>query len=634
MKLLGFLFRYLKRYWRWALLAFGATLVYAATTIVLIQLIQAIFGEVLRYDGAGLPQEVAGVVATRDAEPGAGTEAASPAGGASSAAERRARVFLDRYLAEGYRWTKEALGIDATNVIYFVPVLFVVVFLLRSVSDFVNGYAFQRIGLGATTDLRNDLFARTLDQTSRFHADHPSGELVSRVVHDVGVLQSAISTRLVDLVQQSVTLVGLLALLFSIHFRLALFCLVAAPVVLWPIVRFSKGMRRTSHRAQERTADLANLVGECSRGHRVVKAFGMEAFEMRRFREATRRHLSANLKGQLIANLSSPVIESLGVLGAGAFLVFAGRWIQAGAMEPATLIAFLFNLYMMYDPIRKMNKANLVVQQSLAAGQRIRYLMTLPVEVQDLPGASEISTFESAIRFEEVSFRYDHREVLTDVSLEIRRGQVVAFVGPSGGGKTTLVNLLPRFFDATAGRVTVDGRDVRSLRLASLRGLIGLVTQETVLFDDTVRNNIAYGRGDLPLEQVRAAARAARADEFVLELAQGYDTMVGEGGVRLSGGQRQRLAIARALLKDAPILILDEATSQLDSESESLVQEALGNLMQGRTTLVIAHRLSTIKRADRIFVLDAGRIVEDGTHDQLLERDGIYRRLHELQFED
>jgi subfamily B ATP-binding cassette protein MsbA len=288
----------------------------------------------------------------------------------------------------------------------------------------------------------------------------------------------------------------------------------------------------------------------------------------------------------------------------------------------------------MYDPIRKMNKANLVVQQSLAAGQRIRYLMTLPVEVQDLPGASEISTFESAIRFEEVSFRYDHREVLTDVSLEIRRGQVVAFVGPSGGGKTTLVNLLPRFFDVTAGRVTVDGRDVRSLRLASLRGLIGLVTQETVLFDDTVRNNIAYGRGDLPLEQVRAAARAARADEFVLELAQGYETMVGEGGVRLSGGQRQRLAIARALLKDAPILILDEATSQLDSESESLVQEALGNLMQGRTTLVIAHRLSTIKRADRIFVLDAGRIVEDGTHDQLLEHDGIYRRLHELQFED
>jgi subfamily B ATP-binding cassette protein MsbA len=360
----------------------------------------------------------------------------------------------------------------------------------------------------------------------------------------------------------------------------------------------------------------------------------MESFEMRRFREATRRHLAANLKGQLIANLSSPVIESLGVVGAGAFLVFAGRWIQAGTMEPATLIAFLFNLYMMYDPVRKMNKANLVVQQSLAAAQRIRHLMTIPVEVQDRPGAREAEGFEGSIRFEDVSFRYDHRDVLSGVSLEIERGQVVAFVGPSGGGKTTLVNLLPRFFDVTGGRVTMDGVDVRDLRLASLRNLIGLVTQETVLFDDTVRNNIAYGRADLPIERVREAARAARADEFVLELAQGYDTPVGEAGVRLSGGQRQRIAIARALLKNAPILILDEATSQLDSESESLVQEALANLMQGRTTLVIAHRLSTIKRADRIFVLEAGRIVEEGTHVQLLGGGGVYRRLHDLQFQD
>jgi len=634
-KLTRFLFRYLRRYWRWALLALAATLTYAVTTIILIQLIQAVFGEVLRIEGgpSGVPKEVSALVSSDAAtnsdevHPGTGPGVAEQAG-------RRARVFLDRYLNQGYQRVKAALGIGPDEVVYFVPLAFVLVFLLRSLADFLNGYSFQRIGLGATTDLRNDLYERTLEQTARFHADHPSGELTSRVVHDVGVLQAAISTRLVDIVQQSVTLVGLLALLFSIHLHLALVCLVAAPAVLWPIIRFSKGMRRTSHRAQERTVDLANLVTESARGHRVVKAFGMESFELGRFRKATVRHLAANLRGQLLANLSSPVVEAVGVIGAGVFLVYAGRAIRSGTTDPATLVSFLFNLYMMYDPVRKLNKANLVVQQSLAAGQRIRHLMEIPVEIVDLPGARRIDTFEREIRYQDVSFSYDHRQVLKEVSLEIRRGEVVAFVGPSGGGKSTLVNLLPRFFDVSAGRVTIDGTDLRELELASLRGLIGLVTQETVLFNDTVRNNIAYGREGLPLEAVREAARAALADDFVLELSEGYDTVVGEGGVRLSGGQRQRLAIARALLKDAPILILDEATSQLDSESETQVQEALGNLMRDRTTLVIAHRLSTIKRADVICVLEEGRIVERGRHEELIRTNGTYQRLYELQFRE
>jgi subfamily B ATP-binding cassette protein MsbA len=314
--------------------------------------------------------------------------------------------------------------------------------------------------------------------------------------------------------------------------------------------------------------------------------------------------------------------------------VFAGRAIHAQTMDPAVLIKFLIGLYAMYDPIRKLNKVNLVVQQSLAAGQRIRQVMSLPIDTVDRPGAREVTSLEREIRFDDVSFRYDEKAVLSEVSFAIRRGETVALVGPSGGGKTTLCNLVPRFFDVTEGRILLDEVDIRDLKLASLRSLIGLVTQETVLFNDTVRANIAYGRQDLSLDRVREAAAAAYADDFILAMPQGYDTLIGEGGVRLSGGQRQRLAIARALLKDAPILILDEATSMLDTESEMLVQKALENLMRSRTTMVIAHRLSTVTHADRIFVVDAGRVVEEGTHDQLLAGNGLYRRLYELQFRD
>ena len=623
----AFFWRYLKSYAAWAMVAAAGILLYAAATAGTVALIKPIFGEVL-LAGDSVPGPLGGVTGSTSA----------PAGPAAAAeetgwfADLKRRVDVSRHIDETYESLKRRFGVGPDEVVYFVPLLFVLVFLLRCLADFISGYAFQHIGLGVTTDIRNDLYWHILGQSSRFHADHPSGELVARVINDVALMQSAVSNRLLDLFQQSLTLVVLLALLLSTHFQLALISLIAAPVLIYPIVRFGKGMRRTSHRSQERMADLASLMTEGVRGHRVVKAFGMELFEFNRFREATRRHLRVNLRAQRIAHASGPVIESLAVVGAAALLVYAGRSIRAGELSAPELVQFLTTLLMLYDPIRKLNKVNLILQEAMAAGQRVSRLIDVPNDISERPGAREIATVRQGIGYEKVSFAYEHRMVLHDLDLSIRAGEVLAVVGASGAGKSTLVNLLPRFFDPDSGQVTIDGVDVRDLKIPSLRALIGIVTQDTLLFNDTIRANIAYGRSDLPLERVREAAAAAYADEFIMELPQGYDTVIGESGLRLSGGQRQRLAIARALFKNAPILILDEATSHLDSESEALVQKALYNLIQGRTTLIIAHRLSTVKKADRIIVMEAGRIIEEGSHDELMALGGSYKRLHDLQF--
>jgi subfamily B ATP-binding cassette protein MsbA len=616
----AFFWRYLRRYLAWAALAAVSILVFAVATAAIVSLIEPIFGEVL------LTSQTPEVMGIPVHHPAKATSDAGPL--AHFARKLNVAEQIDR----GYRSLKHRLGVGPAEVVYFVPFLLVVVFLLRSLADFVAGYSFQHIGLGTTTDIRNDLYGHILAQSSRFHSEHPSGELVARVINDVALMQNAVSNRLLDLFQQSVTLVFLLTLLLSTHFRLALISLIAAPVMLYPIVRFGRGMRRTSHRSQERMADLASLMAEGIRGHRVVKAFGMEGFEVRRFRQATRRHLRVNLWAQMLSNASGPVVESLAVLGAAALLVYAGKSIRAGELTAAELIKFLTTLFMMYDPVRKLNKVNLILQEAAAAGQRVSRVLEIPNDIYDLPGARKVTTVERGIAYEGVSFAYDDRPVLHEVVLPIRVGEIVALVGPSGAGKSTFVNLLPRFFDPDSGRVTLDGTDIRQIDLQSLRSLIGLVTQDTMLFNDTIRANIAYGRSDLPIERVREAAAAAYADEFIMQLTKGYDTVIGESGLRLSGGQRQRLAIARALLKNAPILILDEATSQLDSQSEALVQKALYNLMEGRTTLVIAHRLSTVMRADRIVVMEAGRIVEEGSHRELLALGGTNKRLYDLQF--
>ncbi len=615
--------RYFRRHLTWGLIGLGAAIFFAAGTVGVVSLIEPIFREVLLSD-----QVPSFTVPGAEEQPTA-----------APTAERKDRGILGRrgdltnHFASSYRSVKKRWDIGLDDAVWFVPGLFLLIALIRSVAGFVSGYAFQRIALGATTDLRNQLYKRILEQSSRFYTQHPSGELVSRVVADLQLIQNAISGQLLDLFQQPLVLLVLLWFLLSIHLSLALVCVVAAPVLLYPIIRFGKGMRRTSHRIQERMADLASLVAEVVRGHRVVKAFGMEEFENRRFAEASRRHLRSNLRAQVLSNASGPVVEVLGVVGAAALLVYAGRTIRAGELTASEFVTFLTALLAMYEPIRKLNKVNLVLQQALAAGERVVRLIDIPLDVAEPAHPRPLASVERGISYEGVRFAYEREPVLLDLDLDIKAGEIIALVGPSGAGKSTVVNLLPRFFDPDEGRITIDGVDVRELSLATLRSLIGIVTQETVLFNDTIRNNIAYGRGDLSLERVREAAAAAYADEFIMQVPQGYDSPIGESGLKLSGGQRQRLAIARALLKDAPILILDEATSQLDSESEALVQKALGNLMRGRTTLVIAHRLSTVMNADRIVVMEAGRIVDLGTHQELIERGGVYKRLYDLQFQ-
>lgn len=617
-ELAPFLWSYFRRYLGWLALALTATAVYAVTTVLLLALFRPILSDVLLTDAG----TAGGLVEVAAAEPAADAGAA----GFGLDLDDLFADFLDRIEA--------AVGVNPKNAVWFLPLLFIFVFLMRSFAGFVNGYLFQIIGLGATNDLRNDLYRRILHQSSRFYARHPTGELVSRVGNDVSVMQNAVSSRMLDLIQQSVTLVFLVWYLMSTHLKLAAICLVVAPAVLIPIVRFGKGMRRTTHRTQERLAEVSNLVAEAARGQRVVKAFAMEGFELERFEKATAKHLKAKLRAQLLSYLSSPVVESMAAIGGAAFVIYAGLIVRRGEMEPAVVVSFLTNLLMLYDPIRKLNKVNLILQEALAAAQRVAGMMAIPNDVEDAPGAPELAPLHRGIEFRDIWFSYEDAEVLKGVDFAVERGQVVAVVGLSGAGKSTLVNLLPRFFDPIRGQVLVDGVDIREVTLKSLRSQIGLVTQDTILFDDTVRNNIAYGSAEMPLQTVQAAAQAAYADEFIAEIAEGYDAMIGEGGLKLSGGQRQRLAIARALVKDPPILILDEATSHLDSESEALVQKALYNLMSGRTALVIAHRLSTVQRADRILVMEDGRIVEDGTHLELLAAAGVYKRLFDLQFPD
>ncbi len=516
----------------------------------------------------------------------------------------------------------------------FVAGTIIVLYLFKGLGAYVSDYLMADVGQRVVRDLRDGLHAHMLGQSAAFFARRTTGQLLSRVTNDVAQLQHVVSETIGDLLQEGLSVVFYAGLLFYYDARLALVCLTGAPVIVYPLAQLGRRLRKTSRRSQEALEHLSHVAAESYTGHRIVKAFGAEEREARKFRRVSHELYRVNMRVTRIVSVLPPTMELLGAFAIAGALYYGSRQIAIHRLTTGEFTAFIAALFMMYGPIKKLSRVNASVQQAIAAAERIFEIVDLHTEVMERPGAAVLPPFRSAIEFRDVVFAYDDvqaRPILRRVSVRVPAGQMVALVGRSGAGKTTLVNLVPRFYDVSSGAILVDGRDIRDITLASLRSQIGMVTQETVLFDDTVATNIAYGRPEASREAIEAAARAAHAHEFIVGLPQGYETSIGERGQRLSGGQRQRLAIARALLKDPPILVLDEATSSLDTESEQLVQEALANLMKNRTSLVIAHRLSTIRKADVIFVMDRGRIVETGRHDDLLARGGLYARLYELQ---
>ncbi len=520
------------------------------------------------------------------------------------------------------------------DMLILIPIAVIAIYLLKGACNYGQTILMSFIGFRVITDLRNDLYRHILRQPLSFFTKHPTGILISRITSDVYYLQGAVSEAVTSLLKDSFTLVGLVFVIFWRDWQLAIIASLVFPLAIYPIAQFGRRMRRIATESQVSMGDLISILQETITGSRIVKAFSMEEHENRRFAKENERQFKLTMKSVKVRAVSSPLMEFLGGIGIAAIIFYGGYQVIAGTSTPGTFFSFLAALLLLYEPVKRLTNVNNTIQQGLAGAERIFHLLDTVPEIRNKPAAVSLPRIEKEISIEGVTFRYDEAPVLKDVNLKIRAGEVIAFVGMSGGGKTTLVNLIPRFYDIHAGRIAIDGTDVRDVTIESLRAQIGIVTQQTILFNDTVRGNIAYGDVRKNEGDIIRAAQAANAHEFILKLPQGYDTIIGEQGVKLSGGERQRISIARALLKDAPILILDEATSSLDTESEIEVQDALEKLMKGRTTLVIAHRLSTIRNADRIIVLVNGRIVEEGTHESLLEKRGEYCKLHNLQFRD
>ena len=515
-----------------------------------------------------------------------------------------------------------------------VPLAVVLIFVIKGVFFYTQEYLMAYVSQSAVKDIRDELYTHIQKQSLAFFSRNSTGTLMSRITYDVNLVSMAVSGAFSSLLRDSFSIISLTAVVFYRDWKLALIAMLFYPLAMYPIIRFGKKLRKVGTQSQEKMGHITAFLNETISGARIVKAFGMEKYETGRFAESNKKYFTLILKSYRVKALSRPTMEVLSSTGIAAVILYGGSKVMEDTMTTGEFFSFMTAMLMLYKPIKNLSAVNNVIQEGLAAAVRIFDILDTRPAIKDKKDAIAIDHFDKAIEFKDTSFRYEDENVINNLNLLVKKGERIAIVGSSGGGKTTLVNLIPRFYDVTEGAILIDGKELRDVSVNSLRSLIAIVTQETILFDDTVRNNIAYGHQETSEADILQAAKAAFAHDFIMELPMGYDTEIGEKGLRLSGGQRQRLSIARAIMKNAPILILDEATSALDPESEKLVQGALNNLMKDRTSFVIAHRLSTVMDADRIVVMSKGSIVEEGKHNELLKAGGQYANLWEKQFAD